>query len=1379
MNVNTTLSKALTPQRLGIRARFTLLFYLVTLLAMGAVGYYGYKSSVDVHLRMAEAQVKDHAVQVSSKIVDFLELSRSDLNYFATSGDLIRKLYWIDVGDERKFEQWHAITLDAWRGFMRNYDYLYRVRFLDLQGRELINIRRDPRSRQIRALNDDELGEQDISPHLLKARQLDKGQIAAAPLDLNREQGKVARPLVPVVRLSQPVFGENQVRYGVLAIDLFADAFFDHIREANKRIDGGVLYLLDGNGEFLFHPDGSKSFAHLLGHGDSFRARFPGILAQLKILGSGILIDQGQVFGFRKIFPLPGDREHYWILVGAVDASEVLEELTQFKYVFFSILFGVLLLVLLVSRYYLNNLLRPLLSVTRQVERLGRGEIRREAVIYKADDEIGRMLESSDRLTANMEALASQADSIAAGDFSRSVPVLSEQDRLAAAINNMTRMLRDNREETEQRNWLQDGIGQLNQALTGELDPAELADLAVGFLSRYLEAGHGVFYLFDEQQQTLELLGSYMYTERDHLNQHLQLGQGAIGQVARERKPILLRNIRPEEREIDTGSVSTTPANTYTVPLLYEKQLYGVLELATLQPIDHQQQAFVDQAAEVIGAFLYSVLQRRQIRELLASSEAATQEAESRSLQLQEANARMEEQQQQLQQQTEELQQTNAQMEEQQQQLQQQTEELQQTNAQMEEQQQQLEQQAGNMEQQNRELLASQQELDRRAGELEQASRYKSEFLANMSHELRTPLNSIILLSRMLSVNEENNLSPEEQKRAEVVHHAGEELLRLINDILDLSKIEAGRMELQLQPLHSASLATEYSELFHEIARDKGLEFHVEDRLDKSFTTDHDKLSQIVRNLLSNAFKFTHQGSVSLKLETGEDPSLPIRISVTDTGIGIPEDKRQLIFEAFQQVDGSVSREYGGTGLGLSISLRFASLLGGHIDLQSEPDRGSTFSILLPESPPVTKPANQPEVSKYPSEKRSSFTRQAPIADDRHQLQASDQVILLIDDDRSFGESVAAINRRLGYKTLIAPSAEEGLRMARKYRPHGILLDLGLPDQDGSEVLRELKATRELRAIPIYIVSARDRDESLLQPGILGYLQKPVDENSLAEAEAKVLSGSPGGGGRLLVLESGSLNSEELGRMTGQGVRAVVPAGTLEQAAQLLGSDSFDMAIIDLGRDGIEKGLQACRTLREQAPELGILFYGEQPLSSEDETRLREFSDSIILKAPQANQRMSENIERFLRQMPASSPRNPRQRSDNSAVTGGLLENRQILVVDDDPRNLFVVTSALEQQGARVTSALNGRKALEALQKQAADLVIMDIMMPEMDGYETIRNMKEDPTLRHIPIVALTAKAMKDDREKAMKAGADDYLSKPVDYEMLVNTVALWCREQA
>ena len=1354
--------------QMSIRTKFALVFYSVILITLSIVAYYGYSNTAKAYQQKATGLVSDYTSEVSQKISDFLDLTRSDLGFFAENSDLYRYLYWQDLGVKEKEEGWREAVIDNWRGFSRSYDYLYKVRFIDLQGIEQITIRRDPTTRNVRSLNLDELQDKSNEAYFSDALALEQGKISVKQLDLNREYGKIEKPLVPVVRLSQPVYGENQAKFGVVVVNLFADAFFDYIRAANQRIENSSFYLINPEGEFLFHPDPAKSFAHLLGHGDNFRALFPSLLEQLNTQEEGVLFTQNHVIGFKRIFPHPSEQENYWILVGTIDEAQVFGELSKFKYWFFSLLAVVLLMVFFVSRYFLNTLLTPLSLITRQLERLGRGEVVREQSGYHSEDEIGQMLSSTESLVDTMEILTKQADTIAAGDFSGRVPVLSEQDRLGQALNNMTGMLRDNREQTQRQSWQRDGLAELSQQLSSEIMPEELADHAVSFTCRYLDAAHGVFYLYDQEQKKLQLLASYMFTERDRLHQQFELGEGAVGQVAREHKPILLRDIRVGEAAVTTGTLEATPFHTYTVPLLHEQLLYGVIELAVLRPFDPLMREFVDQAALIISTFLYSSLQRKRIQHLLADAEKATLGAQEQSCKLQDTNSLMKEQQQQLQQQTEELQQTNAQMEEQQQQLQQQTEELKQTNEQMTTQQKELQLK-------NKDLLLSQEELDNKAQQLEISSQYKSEFLANMSHELRTPLNSILLLSKMLAMNEQGHLNTEESKRAWVIHKAGDELLRLINDILDLSKIEAGKMELHLQGVNSTDFLDDFHEQFMDSAKERKLQYQIEDNWQGEFTTDRDKLAQIIRNLLSNAFKFTQQGSVKIRMTRSANPELPVSISVIDSGIGIPEEKQAIIFEAFQQVDGSISRAYGGTGLGLSISLSIAHLLGGSIELKSTAGQGSEFTVLLPENLIQTESLKPQGLQAEPIE---SIKLQAQVTDDRSNLSADDDIILIIDDDADFCDSVRAVNAKQGYKTLSALNAKEGLKMAKAYSPSGILLDLGLPDKDGNEVLRELKSTRDLDRIPVYVISGREKDSELLKQGIVGYLQKPVNDNQLAAAGATMLAQAKNK--TILILEQGSLKKGEIAELVQETNVTLKTVASIKQALNYLETNDCALVIVDLGGRGIDDAVDNCQKLHELYPQHPILLYGQQSLKEEDEEQLRLYSDNIILKTPYAEQRMLENIERFLNEIPAERGQESLSSFPAKVTKQSLkLADRHILVVDDDPRNLFVITSALEQQGAKIDNATNGVKALKYLSENTVDLVFMDIMMPEMDGFEAIRQIKQNPALKQLPIVALTAKALRSDREKALAAGADDYLVKPVDYEVLINMAYVWCESRS
>ncbi|MBB5018218.1 hypothetical protein HNQ59_001503 [Chitinivorax tropicus] len=960
-------------------------------------------------------------------------------------------------------------------------------------------------------------------------------------------------------------------------------------------------------------------------------------------------------------------------------------------------------------------------------------------------------------MSNTMARLATRAESIGRGNLTDEVELASDQDRLGKAINEMIRMLRAGKLENDRRNWLKDGYSKISAALTGDLNTEQLADTAISLLSRYLDAGRGVFYIYSGTSGQLELIGSYMHIERAHIGARFALGEGAVGQVGRERKPIILAV--GHHNQIDpviTGTTAVPPQFTYTYPLLHEKELIGVIELASVVAFDDLKLEFLSNAASMLASLLYVADQRARVKNLLSASEAAERELRIQSEQLREINAQMETQQQQLQQQAEELQQSNTQMEEQQQQLQQQAEELRQSNAQMEEQRQQLLIQ-------NEQLQDAQQEQEAKAAQLAQANQYKSEFLSNMSHELRTPLNSIILLSKMMCNDGAAKLGNDAFEWAKVIHRSGQELLRLINDVLDLSKVEAGKMDLHLDAIASQTVSIEMQGMFEHLAKDKGLNFSVIDDLRGTFVSDWDKLSQILRNLIANAIKFTRLGGVTLTIGHDPDAELPIYLSVRDTGIGIPEEKRALVFEAFQQADGSTSREFGGTGLGLTISLRFAQMLGGTITLSSEPGKGSEFTLHLPHD--IAQHAPTPSTMAAPPP-----TTEA-VCDDRHTLNPDDATILLIDDDVTFGRSLLAMNNRLGYKTLVANTGQEGIDLARKHQPQGILLDLELPDMDGRQVLHELKRDRLLSQIPVHIVSARDRDEALLKQGAIGYLQKPVDDDGLTMAERALLKAIDHESRQcILIIDPDQTHAQSLAQLLGtrHATLAVVPDSDWQALKQQYDSR---LAIISLHQD-VDQALSIAAKLRVANPSIGLVFFADQPTDDEQTQQLQRYSDCIIVKTDQSEQRLQENVERFLRGV--SQERIALQTPSVDVGNEQLLSGCKILLVDDDPRNLFVMTAALERYGAELVTALNGKRALDVLGQQAVDVVLMDIMMPEMDGNEAIRSIRANPALNGLPVIAITAKAAPIDQAEVMQAGADDYMAKPVDYDMLLAKISRW-----
>ncbi len=1029
------------------------------------------------------------------------------------------------------------------------------------------------------------------------------------------------------------------------------------------------------------------------------------------------------------------------------------------------------------------------------------GDLRVDVVPQSDQDVLNTSLKN---MIAYIHDIAEVAEKISNKDLALSVQPCSADDMLNQALQKMVVNLRAMIHEIEQQNWQQQGLNQLSNELLGEESLLELCNKAIRFVARYLNAGYGVLYVYNSEQQNLMLYSSYAFTDRDRVSNRYALGEGVVGQVALEQSPILLKNIRRGEGVITTGTTSQAPRNTYTFPLVYDRELYGVIELAAFEVFTEAQQHFLQETNRIIATGIFSTRQRDRVRELLDASQTARKDAEQAAREAEEA-------QQEAQQRAKEVEQANVRLQEQRHQLQQQSEELRQVNANLEEQQLQLQRQSEELRQQNEHLNQATAELDQRAQDLELASKYKSEFLANMSHELRTPLNSIILLSKMLSRNDKGNFTEKDVKQASVIHQAGDELLRLINDILDLSKIEAGKVTMHATEFSSSDLLDSFHDLFHSMAEDKGLQFIIQDDYDAKMVTDRDKLSQVIRNLLANAFKFTKQGSITLKIAdfrlqiegTGDDKSQisnlksQIQIEVIDTGIGIPKDKQRLVFEAFQQADGSTSREFGGTGLGLSIAREYVRLLGGKLVLESEPGQGTTFRVALPivlpemaeEDRPNPKLLARPE--PVPAPLRRSRSATAPpepesrdeignIEDDRGAIGMSDKTILIIEDNADIAQTTMDVTRKMGFKTLVGLTGQDGLSLAAQYRPTGILLDLVLPDMNGMQILRELKSTRELRHIPVHIMSSKERDNAYRAAGAIGYFQKPVNDLDIQHAIEGLLSVSEKYPKRLLIVEDDTTQREAIQEFLGCDDKDIefTGVGSQEAAITEIDTGAYDAAIIDLGlHDG--SGYDICKYIKLHNLALPVIIYTGRELTEEQERELRKYTDSIIIKTARSYERLSDEVSVFLHQMYHGQSETPPPAPSRALAQDGTLEGTTILVVDDDMKNIFVLASALENNGAAVIDANNGQAALDLLrQRSDIDLVLMDIMMPVMDGYTAIREIRNDPKLKHLPIIALTAKALKGDRQKCIQAGADDYLSKPVDYDGLIRLAKAWIEKE-
>jgi CheY-like chemotaxis protein/CHASE3 domain sensor protein len=935
--------------------------------------------------------------------------------------------------------------------------------------------------------------------------------------------------------------------------------------------------------------------------------------------------------------------------------------------------------------------------------------------------------------------------------------------------------------ETSAQTWVKSHVSQIAGELQAVADPREFADRLTSTLVPLLQAGVGVFYQFDEESRRLQLLGSYGFQQRRHLSTDYTLGEGLVGQCAIEHKPITLQEVPDDYVRIHSGTGEAPPRSITVLPLLLRDKLLGVLELASFQHLTEPQQRLLDELLPIAALSLENLGRALRTQDLLhRTSEQADELRASEDIlrrQQQDLQATNEE----LNAKTHELQEQSQRLLASEEELRVQTEELQASNEE-------LRQKTDTLNQQKQMLETLQHETEEKAQELARASQYKSEFLANMSHELRTPLNSLLILSRSLAENREGNLDTEQVESARIIHDSGSNLLRLINDILDLSKVEAGKMEVLLDDLVLADFERALRRTFGHVAQEKQLDFTVDIDADlpPAIRTDAAKLEQVANNLIGNAFKFTHQGQVRVHVgrpagAMALPPSLRgkdmVAIAVSDTGIGIPPEKAQKIFQAFEQVDASTSRQYGGTGLGLTISKRIAELLDGDIVLHSDVGHGSTFTILLPLHGPTGHAGTAAPPASAPARPAATTSALLPetIEDDRDSIAEHDTVILIVEDDPVFARILADMVRRKGYRVLAAGDGESGLQLARHYQPTGILLDVMLPGMDGWTVIERLKENPETRHVPVHFISAVDEANRGRELGAVGFLTKPVSREAIGQAFDRLLHFAEGHTRHLLIVDDDADSRAALRTLLRREEVTIDEAGSAEDALQQIAGTRYDCIVLDLGLPGMS-GLEFLEQLSASGQIPPVVIYSGRELSREESLKLRQYTDSIVIKGARSPERLMDEVSLFLH-----SIQTPRHRpvaaaaASPAAPAASELQHRKVLLVDDDMRNLFALSKVLRGWGMQVTMAQDGQKALKALAEQGdIELVLMDVMMPVMDGYDTIREIRAQPRLARLPIIALTAKAMRGDREKCLEAGANDYLSKPIDIDKLSSMMHVW-----
>ncbi|MBW3541351.1 MAG: response regulator [Planctomycetes bacterium] len=967
-------------------------------------------------------------------------------------------------------------------------------------------------------------------------------------------------------------------------------------------------------------------------------------------------------------------------------------------------------------------------------------------------------------LTTQVRAIAEVATAVTQGDLTRSITVEAQGEvaALKDTINEMIRNLKDTTQKNAEQDWLKTNLAKFSRMLQGQKDLLTVGRLILSELAPVVMAHHAVFYTLDTtgEQPSLVLLAGYAYEEPNAVGARLALGQGLIGQCAVEKQKILLTNVPSDYIHISSGLGGAKPLSLLVLPVIFEGQVKAVLELASFDRFSPTHEAFLDQLTESIGIVLNTIEANMRTEGLLSQSQSLAKELQSRQ---------------------EELQTTNVELKE---------------NARL------LAVQNAEVERKNEEVEQARQALEEKARQLALTSKYKSEFLANMSHELRTPLNSLLILSDQLSKNNEGNLSGKQMQYAKTIHSSGTDLLMLINDILDLSKIESGTVVVDAGELRFSDLESYVERTFRHVAEAKDVDFETsfDPNLPETIYTDSKRLQQVIKNLLANAFKFTHRGSVSLSVSQafgGWDPDnvslneadAVIALAVSDTGIGISPDKQRIVFEAFQQADGSTSRRFGGTGLGLAISREIARLLRGEITLQSAPGEGSTFTLYLPQTytPGTTllrRPADRfdEDETALLAEPQAAPLEVEPLAlpneadDDRHSIQAGDRVLLVVDNDISFARLLLDAARQKGFKGLVTPLGSAALALARESQPAAITLDIRLPDIDGWRVLAHLKSELSTRHIPVFVISTVDNPEQGFARGAMGVLAKPIDSretlDSALDALGAYLDRPPL---PALVVEGSASERQALRELiAAEGVELVF-ARTAGEARDQLAQRPWGGIVVGgelSDGDPAEFACELAQTV-ENSP-LFVYTRGRTAGNGAELARLRRFPNLTPVETPEdLLDRMTAALELPVHRLPPER----RQMLEDARKADTQLAGRKVLIVDDDIRNIFALTSVLEREGVDVLSAETGRDAIRILKATPEiDLVLMDIMMPEMDGLATTRAIRQLPRFKSLPIIAVTAKAMKGDREKCIEAGAWDYLAKPVDTEQMLSVLRSWLR---
>ena len=966
----------------------------------------------------------------------------------------------------------------------------------------------------------------------------------------------------------------------------------------------------------------------------------------------------------------------------------------------------------------------------------------------------------ADNLTNQVRAIAEVATAVTKGDLTRSIQVEArgEVAELKDNINTMIDNLRLTTDRTKEQDWLKTNLARLTGMLQGQRELTRVGRMLLSELVPLLDAQQGVIFQMEgtEGSGALVMLSAFAGDGQDGQLRRIKLGEGLIGQCAAEKRRLLITSLPPDTSPIRSGLFEAVPRSVVVLPILFEDQVKAVIELASLTEFTASHLAFLEQLTASIGIVLNSIEATMQTEALLTQSQQLATE------------------------------------------LQTQQRELQQTNEQLALKAQQLAEQNAEVERKNQEIEQARRALEEKAKELALTSKYKSEFLANMSHELRTPLNSILVLGQQLADNPDGNLSNKQVEFARTIHGAGTDLLNLISDILDLSKIESGTVSVEAEEVLFSTLLEAVARPFRHEADDRHLNFEVrtDSMLGRSIVTDAKRLQQVLKNLLSNAFKFTGTGGVRLSVSVARsgwsDDSVILQkavsvvaFEVVDTGIGIPADKQRIIFEAFQQADAGTSRKYGGTGLGLAISRELASLLGGEIQLRSVPGKGSTFILYLPAvyAGPVVPRAGAPNEPPVTAILPPSLTVSAlpvpiveDIPDDRNQLEPDDSVLLIVEDDPHYSRIIRDVAREQGFKTVIARTGIDALNLAREYHPTAVSLDVFLPDMLGWTILNHLKRDSATRHIPVQMLTVDEDRQHGLARGAFSFATKPTTADGLAATLTRIKDYTSRTRKRLLIVEDDAREQYTIRELLGSDDIEISVAGTGAQALDALKNETFDCVVLDLRLPDMS-GFEVLEQIRDSSlcAEVPVVVFTGKELSPDEDTRLRSIARSVVVKGVESPERLLDETALLLHRSVLKLPSEKQEMLDRLHRSDDALIGKKVLVVDDDVRNIFALSSILERRGMTVLTAGTGQQAIALLESTPdVAIVLMDIMMPGLDGYETMQAIRQKQAFRRLPIIALTAKAMKGDREKCLEAGASEYLAKPVNTDQLLSAMRMW-----